>query len=221
MRATIWRYRPRRWIRCRLSSCLWRLRWQLSGWRAGWILKKEANRKRNLHILLGVVLAHCAVFCIAWNLLAQSALRADPLYIHAIGGGFALSDLNESAMDYLYTYPHQAGQALLVEIVYRIFGYENFFAFRMVNTLGVLVLVVSGFAITGELFRKDRAQVNFRCGGWLCSAFCVYKRNLRRSSGNCSSFLRPLDVPAVAREENASGSDFDDSGACFRRLYEK
>lgn len=68
-------------------------------WMAGrWILKKEANRKRNLHILLGVVLAHCAVFCIAWNLLAQSALRADPLYIHAIGGGFALSDLNESAM---------------------------------------------------------------------------------------------------------------------------
>ena len=139
-------------------------------WMAGrWILKKEANRKRNLHILLGVVLAHCAVFCIAWNLLAQSALRADPLYIHAIGGGFALSDLNESAMDYLYTYPHQAGQALLVEIVYRIFGYENFFAFRMVNTLGVLVFVVSGFAITGELFRKDRAQVNFL----LLAAGCV------------------------------------------------
>lgn len=139
-------------------------------WMAGrWILKKEANRKRNLHILLGVVLAHCAVFCIAWNLLDQSALRADPLYIHAIGGGFALSDLNESAMDYLYTYPHQAGQALLVEIVYRIFGYENFFAFRMVNTLGVLVFVVSGFAITGELFRKDRAQVNFL----LLAAGCV------------------------------------------------
>lgn len=139
-------------------------------WMAGrWILKKEANRKRNLHILLGVVLVHCAVFCIAWNLLAQSALRADPLYIHAIGGGFALSDLNESAMDYLYTYPHQAGQALLVEIVYRIFGYENFFAFRMVNTLGVLVFVVSGFAITGELFRKDRAQVNFL----LLAAGCV------------------------------------------------
>lgn len=56
-----------------------------------------------------------------------------------------------------------------MEIVYRIFGYENFFAFRMVNTLGVLVLVVSGFAITGELFRKDRAQVNFL----LLAAGCV------------------------------------------------
>ena len=30
---------------------------------------------------MGAVLLHCAVFCTAWNLLAQSALRADPLYI--------------------------------------------------------------------------------------------------------------------------------------------
>lgn len=144
-------------------------------WLAGqWILKQEANRKRNLRILLGVVLAHCAVFCIAWNLLAQSALRADPLYIHAIGGGFALSDLNESAMDYLYTYPHQAGQALLVELVYRLFGYENFLAVRLVNTLGVLVFVCSGFEITEELFHNDRAKVNFLLLAAGCIPLFVY-----------------------------------------------
>ena len=144
-------------------------------WLAGqWILKQEANRKRNLRILLGVVLAHCAVFCIAWNLLAQSALRADPLYIHAIGGGFALSDLNESAMDYLYTYPHQAGQALLVELVYRLFGYENFLAVRLVNTLGVLVFVLSGFEITEELFHNDRTKVNFLLLAAGCIPLFVY-----------------------------------------------
>ena len=144
-------------------------------WMAGrWILKKEENRKRNLHILLGVVLVHCAVFCIAWNLLAKSALRADPLYIHAIAGGFAMGDVGESAMDYLYTYPHQAGQALLLELVYRVFGYENFFAFRMLNTIGVLAFVLSGYGMTEELFHSDRVKVNFLLLAAGCVPLLVY-----------------------------------------------
>ena len=133
------------------------------------LLKYEQNRKRNLNLLLGAVLLHCAVFCTAWNLLAQSALRADPLYVHVIAGGFATGDISESGMDYLYTYPHQAGQALLLELVYRIFGYENLLAFRLLNTLGVLVFVYSGYQITGLLYEKDTVKVNFL----LLSAGCV------------------------------------------------
>lgn len=133
------------------------------------ILKNEASRKRNLNLLLGAVLLHCMVFCTAWNLLAQSALRADPLYIHVIAGGFATGSVSESGMDYLYTYPHQAGQALLLELVYRIFGYENLLAFRMLNTLGVLVFVYSGYQTTGLLYEKDEVKVNFL----LLAAGCV------------------------------------------------
>ena len=133
------------------------------------LLKKEAVRRRNLQLLLGAVLLHCAVFCVAWNLLAQSALRADPLYIHVLAGGFATGDVSASGMDYLYTYPHQAGQALLLELVYRIFGYENLLAFRMLNTLGVLVFVYSGYQITGLLYEKDTVRVNFL----LLAAGCV------------------------------------------------
>ncbi len=133
------------------------------------ILKKEENRKKNLNRLLLAVLVYCAVFCTAWNLLAKSALRADPLYLHAIAGGFATGDIGESALDYLYTYPHQAGQALLLELVYRIFGYENLLAFRMLNTLGVLVLVTCGYRITGLLYENDRAKVNYL----LLAAGCI------------------------------------------------
>ena len=125
------------------------------------ILKKEENRRRNMGILLGAVLLNCAVFCTVWNMMAQSALRADPLYIHAIAGGFATGDVSPSGMDYLYTYPHQAGQALLLELVYRLFGYENLMAFRSLNTLGVLVFVFCGFKITEQLWHKDAAKVNF------------------------------------------------------------
>lgn len=133
------------------------------------LLKNEIHRKRNLNLLLSAVLLHCVVFCIAWNLLAQSALRADPLYIHVIAGGFATGSVSESGMDYLYTYPHQAGQALLLELVYRIFGYENLLAFRMLNTLGVLVFVYSGYRVTGLLYEKDTVKVNFL----LLAAGCV------------------------------------------------
>ncbi len=133
------------------------------------ILKNENCRKRNLNLLLGAVLLHCVVFCTAWNLLAASELKADPLFVHAIAGGFALGDVSPSAMDYLYTYPHQAGQALLLELVYRVFGYENLLAFRMLNTLGVLVFVYSGYQITGLLYEKDTVKVNFL----LLSAGCI------------------------------------------------
>lgn len=138
------------------------------------LLKKEENRKRNLNLLLLAVLIHCAVFCTAWNLLAKSALRADPLYIHAIAGGFATGDVGESAMDYLYTYPHQAGQALLLELVYRIFGYENFLAFRTLNTLGVLLLVFCGYRITGLLYENDRAKVNYLLLAAGCIPMLIY-----------------------------------------------
>ena len=138
------------------------------------LLKKETVRGRNLNLLLGAVLLHCAVFCTAWNLLAQSALRADPLYIHAIAGGFATGDVPAGAMDYLYTYPHQAGQALLLELVYRIFGYENLLAFRMLNTLGVLVFVYSGYQITGLLYEKDSVKVNFLLLAAGCIPLLIY-----------------------------------------------
>ena len=133
------------------------------------LLRDEQKRRRNLNLLLGAVLLHCAVFCTAWNLLAQSALRADPLYVHVIAGGFATGDISAGGMDYLYTYPHQAGQALLLELVYRIFGYENLLAFRLLNTLGVLVFVYSGYRITGLLYEKDAVKVDFL----LMSAGCV------------------------------------------------
>lgn len=125
------------------------------------LLRKEENRRRNMGILLGAVLLHCAVFCTAWNTLAQSALRADPLYIHAIAGGFATGDVSPGGMDYLYTYPHQAGQAFLLELVYRLFGYENLMAFRSLNTLGALAFVVCGYKITEQLWHSDEAKVNF------------------------------------------------------------
>lgn len=133
------------------------------------ILKNEANRKQNLNLLLGAVLIHCFLFCTGWSLLAQSALRADPLYVHAIAAGFVLNDFSPSAMDYLYTYPHQAGQALLVELVYRLFGYENLFAFRMLNTVGVLIFVYSGYQITSLSFERDEIKVNYL----LLAAGCV------------------------------------------------
>lgn len=139
-----------------------------------WILQKEEHRKRNICCLLGAVLVHCFIFCMCWNLFAGSALRGDPLYIHALAGGFANGDVPLSAMDYLYTYPHQAGQALLLELVYRIFGYENLLAFRILNTAGVLGFVFCGFQVTEKLFHRDEVQVNFLVLAAGCLPLLIY-----------------------------------------------
>lgn len=139
-----------------------------------WILQKEEHRKRNICCLLGAVLVHCFIFCMCWNLFAGSALRGDPLYIHALAGGFANGDVPLSAMDYLYTYPHQAGQALLLELVYRFFGYENLLAFRILNTAGVLGFVFCGFQVTEKLFHRDEVQVNFLVLAAGCLPLLIY-----------------------------------------------
>lgn len=56
-----------------------------------------------------------------------------------------------------------------MEVIYRLFGYENLFAFRMLNTAGVLVFVFSGYQIVSQLFEKDEIKVNFL----LLAAGCV------------------------------------------------
>ena len=133
------------------------------------LLKNERERRRNVNLLLCAVLLHCAVFCTAWNLLAQGSLQAEPLYLHMLAEGFVTGSIPEAALDYLYTYPRQAGQAFLLELVYRIFGCGNLFAFRMLNTFGVLVFVYSGYRITELLYIKDAVKVNFL----LLAAGCV------------------------------------------------
>ena len=86
----------------------------------------------------------------------------------AICDGQALSDIAVEFMqgnyrafeqgEYLYSYAFQIGMTALLEIVYRIFGVQNYLAFQILNVIGTVVSLWALSKITGELFEDERVR---------------------------------------------------------------
>ena len=86
----------------------------------------------------------------------------------AICDGQALSDIAVEFMqgnyrafeqgEYLYSYAFQIGMTALLEIVYRIFGVQNYLAFQILNVIGIVVFLWALSKITGELFEDERVR---------------------------------------------------------------
>lgn len=80
----------------------------------------------------------------------------------AICDGEALSDIAIEFMqenyhifetgEYLYNYSFQIGMVAILEIVYRLFGIENYLAFQTINVICIMVFIGMLNCITGELF---------------------------------------------------------------------
>ena len=84
----------------------------------------------------------------------------------AICDGQTLSDIavefiqgNYSAFEqgeYLYSYAFQIGMTALLEVIYRIFGVENYLAFQFLNVIAIVVFLWMLSKITAELFEDER-----------------------------------------------------------------
>lgn len=57
---------------------------------------------------------------------------------------------------YLYIYPFQLGFTAVMELIYRIFGVENYMVFELINVICVLDIVRKLGKITGELFEEKQ-----------------------------------------------------------------
>lgn len=60
--------------------------------------------------------------------------------------------------EYLYRYPFQLGITAILELIYTIFGVENFVAFQSVNVVCVMVILKMLQLITKELFQDERVR---------------------------------------------------------------
>lgn len=58
--------------------------------------------------------------------------------------------------EYLYNYSFQIGMVAILEIVYRIFGIENYLAFQIINVICIMVFIGVLNGITNELFEDER-----------------------------------------------------------------
>lgn len=82
----------------------------------------------------------------------------------AICDGMTLSDIAIEFMKnnydslseggYLFNYSFQAGMVALLEIIYRIFGIENYLVFQMINVISIMIFIWMLGKITDELFEE-------------------------------------------------------------------
>lgn len=59
---------------------------------------------------------------------------------------------------YLYCYSFQLGMTALLEVIYRIFGIENFIVFQLLNVISIMIIIGMLNKITIELFEDERVH---------------------------------------------------------------
>lgn len=132
---------------------------------SGWILKNEEGREKRIRILLGLVLVYVLAFTVWWVFAAKCIPVGDQASVCTAAEGFRTGDYSMLTMDsyerYLYIHPHQLGLTALIELVFAIFGNGNHMAFQLLNCVGAVVCVYSGYRITRLLTADRRAWVYY------------------------------------------------------------
>lgn len=60
--------------------------------------------------------------------------------------------------EYLFNYSFQIGMVALLEVIYRIFGIENYLVFQMLNVISIMIFIRMLGKITDELFENKRVS---------------------------------------------------------------
>ena len=115
--------------------------------RANWMKKIPIER---------LALVYSAVLCLFIVLLFRCAVTCDSGLISDIAIEFLQKNYQAFEQgEYLYRYSFQIGFAALLELIYQIFGVENFIVFQLINILCIVVILKMLGKITRELFGEE------------------------------------------------------------------
>ncbi len=117
-------------------------------WKSDWIKRINSTKLAvcfaGLCSLLFVLLFRCIVTCDSESLSKIAIEFCQNRY-----GAF-----EQGA--YLYCYSFQLGMTALLEVIYRIFGIENYIVFQLLNVISIMVIIGILNKITAELFENER-----------------------------------------------------------------
>lgn len=115
-------------------------------------------------LIFSVVLCLLIIFIYRVNVACDSQALSE----------IAISFLNDDYSpffvdDYLAHYPHQLGMIAFLELVYFLFGIENFTVLQFINVIAIFSIIFFLHRITEELFRNNHIQVmlSLLCMGML------------------------------------------------------
>ena len=125
--------------------------------------------------VLAVVLLWMLLAGVLWIGLAKSSPISDQgmLYTSAqrfLEGNYGRLEYGK----YLYYYPFQLGMVAYESVILKLFGLERYQALQLMNVLGSLFCVYSGYRITGYLSRKKEAGVVYLLLMAVCFPLIVY-----------------------------------------------
>lgn len=100
----------------------------------------------------------CGMFSLFIVLLFRSVATCDSEALSKIATEFMRGNYQSFEKgEYLYRYSFQTGMTALLEIIYRIFGVENFIVFQMINSVSILMIIYMLNRITWELSEDEEA----------------------------------------------------------------
>ena len=106
-----------------------------------------------LSVIFGGLFSLCIVLLFRCEATCDSSLISDI--------AIEFSQDNYAAFEqggYLYSYSFQIGFAALLELIYRIFGIENFIVFQLLNIISIMVILNMLNRITLEIFEDENIQ---------------------------------------------------------------
>ncbi len=120
------------------------------------VIKKAGEDKHQINAAR-LVFGFSGIVSLTSVLLFRCTVSADSKALSEIAIEFLQGNYQAFERgEYLYMYPFQIGLAALLELIYRIFGIENFIVFQMINVVCIQLIICTLNKITWELFEDER-----------------------------------------------------------------
>ncbi len=122
-----------------------------------YLIWKSGCRKKLGNLWVSV--AYAGALSLAFVLMFRCVATCDSESLSQIAIDFCKQ--NYGALEqgaYLYCYSFQLGMTALLEVIYRIFGIEQFLVFQILNVISIMVIIGLLHQITGLLFEDERVQ---------------------------------------------------------------
>lgn len=118
-------------------------------WKAEWFKKKKW--------LPTAAVLWCGVFSLIVVLTVRGEAICDGATLSRIAVEFMQGNYRAFEQgEYLYSYSFQIGMTAFLEVIYRIFGAENFLVFQIINVICIMAFLWLLNRITKELFEDER-----------------------------------------------------------------
>lgn len=140
-----------------------------------WIMREREKEEYHLRLLLGVVMGWSLLFGIVWVLLARSVPVADQMKVASSAQRFLEGNYGRLGYGkYLYYYPFQLGLTAWEELVFAIFGSDNFTAFQILNAVAITGSIGVGYKIVRLLFQERKTAAYYLLLSGICFPFFIY-----------------------------------------------